>query len=282
VAIKKTSAYGILSNRDASAGNSKIVDIPDAPTIGTATAVDATNATIVYTAATSGGTATTFTALSNPGSITGTGSSPITVTGLTAATAYTFTVKAANTSGDSAYSSASNSITTLASLLAYESIATVTPSGADVTFSSIPSTFKHLQIRGIGKTTRSDASVDSMYLRFNGDTGSNYNVHTFTGNSGSVQSSSYPGTTIWGTWAMTDAQSQGNTFTPFIIDIFDYSNVNKFKTTKSLSGTERGTSGEVGMYTGLWRNTSAINSIRIFAEGNYVAGSSFALYGIRG
>jgi len=282
MAIKKPAAYSVSSNRDASAGNSKIVDIPDAPIIGTATALDATNATIVYTAATTGGTATTFTALSNPGSITATGSSPITVSGLTSATAYTFTVKAGNTSGDSPYSSASNSITTLASLLAYESIATVTPSGADVTFSSIPSTFKHLQIRGIGKTTRNDASVDSMYLRFNGDTGSSYNVHTFTGNSGSVQSSSYPGTTIWGTWAMTDAQSQANTFTPFIIDIFDYSNVNKFKTTKSFSGTERGTSGEVGMYTGLWRNTSAINSIRLFAEGNYVAGSSFALYGIRG
>lgn len=89
----------------------KVVDIPTAPTIGTATA-GAESATVAFTASTQGGPVTTFTALSNPGSITGTGTSPVTVSGLTAGTAYTFTVRGNNATGSSEYSSASNSITT--------------------------------------------------------------------------------------------------------------------------------------------------------------------------
>jgi len=164
----------------------------------------------------------------------------------------------------------------------YESIATVTPSGSDVTFSSIPSTYKHLQIRVLAKSTRSDASVDTMYLRFNGDTGSTYNVHTMTANGSSAQFSAYPGTTIWGTWDLTDAQSQANTFAASIVDILDYSDTNKYTTTKAFGGSDKNGSGGIGLFSGLWRNTAAVSSIRIFAEGNYVAGSSFALYGIKG
>jgi hypothetical protein len=86
--------------------------IPNAPTIGTATKTGATSATVTYTAASLGALGTTFTATSNPGSVTGTGSSPITVSGLTGGTNYTFTVKATNANGDSPASSASNQITT--------------------------------------------------------------------------------------------------------------------------------------------------------------------------
>lgn len=92
----------------------KVVDIPTAPTVGTATAATE-SATVEYTAATKGGPATTFTALSNPGSITGTGSSsPITVSGLTGGTAYTFTVRGSNATGSGEYSAASNSVTPIA------------------------------------------------------------------------------------------------------------------------------------------------------------------------
>ena len=85
---------------------------PDAPTIGTATAGD-TIATVPFTAPTNvGGSAiSSYTALSTPGGITASAaSSPISVTGLTNGTAYTFAVWATNTYGPSAYSAASNSV----------------------------------------------------------------------------------------------------------------------------------------------------------------------------
>lgn len=91
----------------------EISDVPDAPTIGTATAgaVDSGQVTVAYTAATIGGTATTFTATSTPGSITGTGASPITVSGLTPGTAYTFKVKGTNSTATGPESAASNAVT---------------------------------------------------------------------------------------------------------------------------------------------------------------------------
>jgi hypothetical protein len=94
--------------------------VPGAPTIGTATAISATTATVVYTAPVfdGGSVITSYTATSSPGSVTGTlsqaGSGTITVTGLSPSTSYTFTVTATNAVGTSAASAASNSITTSA------------------------------------------------------------------------------------------------------------------------------------------------------------------------
>jgi len=92
---------------------------PGAPTSVTATSTGATTANVSFTApASDGGAAiTSYTATSSPGGVTGSisqaGSGSIAMTGLTAGTAYTFTVKAINSVGTSAASSASNSVTTV-------------------------------------------------------------------------------------------------------------------------------------------------------------------------
>lgn len=87
---------------------------PGAPTIGAATLVTTTSATVAFTAPACTGTPpgiTGYQAISTPGCITATGaSSPITVTGLTAGTAYTFKVQAQNASGYGAFSGSSNSV----------------------------------------------------------------------------------------------------------------------------------------------------------------------------
>jgi len=91
---------------------------PDAPTIGTATGGD-TTASVPFTAPTNvGGSAITgYGVQSIPSGIQASGaSSPISVTGLTNGTAYTFAVWALNTYGPSAFSSVSNSVTPAASL----------------------------------------------------------------------------------------------------------------------------------------------------------------------
>lgn len=87
---------------------------PDAPTIGTATVASVTSVSVTFTAPANvgGGAITGYTVVSTPSSITGTGaSSPITVSGLTTDTAYTFKVFATNAYGPSALSAASNSAT---------------------------------------------------------------------------------------------------------------------------------------------------------------------------
>ena len=105
---------------EASSASSSVTatTVPQAPTIGAATATAVGIVTVAYTAGANGGAAvSTFTATSSPSSITGTGSSPITVSGLAQKTAYTFTVTATNANGTSAASAASASVTTFLATL---------------------------------------------------------------------------------------------------------------------------------------------------------------------
>jgi hypothetical protein len=175
------------------------------------------------------------------------------------------------------------------------SIATETIGGSSsstVTFSNVPSTYTHLQIRMISTGTRADYAIGEINIQFNGDTGNNYAYHDFYGDGaagtlytsyGTTQSSirQAPGT-FGGT-------TGGNTrFGSAIIDIFDYSDSNKYTTVRGLSaldlnGTINGLGGRVGFASGSWRNTSTVTSITITASGAspFLQYSKFALYGIK-
>ena len=266
------------------AGNTPVPDVVDAPTIGTATA-GIESATVTFTAATTGGEATSFGALSTPGSITGTSAtSPITVSGLTNGTAYTFKTYGINSSGtwSNVLSAASNSVTPTAAT-AFESIATVTLTSATstISFTSIPATYTHLQIRAISKDSRSNSN-SAFDIRLNGDSSSNYSVHNLESDGGSV----FPGGTA-NTSSIGIGNSSGgtnaNTFGVHIVDILDYTNTNKYKTVKTLGGHDQNGSGFIGLYSGNWRSTSAVTSITIIPlVANIKEYSQFALYGIKG
>ena len=118
--VSATNSRGTVRSTITLAVTSGAVTAPGAPTIGTATVISATTVSLTFTAPASNGGATidSYTATSSPGGIvivlTQSGSGTFTITGLTAATAYTFTVKAYNSAGASSASGSSNSVTTTA------------------------------------------------------------------------------------------------------------------------------------------------------------------------
>jgi hypothetical protein len=257
--------------------NQDVSTAPAVPTIGTATAGGTgTTASVAFTGVSG---AASYTATSTPGSFAATGTaSPITVSGLTTGTAYTFKVKANNPFGSSAESAASNSVTPV-DPGAFVSIATVTASGGEssLNFTSIPGTYKHLQIRGF--LLSSSGGGGSM--RFNSDTASNYTYHNMGGNGSSVFAYGTTGT-------MTNFIDTSDGTNPSVVttDIIDYASTGKFKTLKSITGYDKNAAGgSLYQFSGLWRSTTAITSVQI-GVGNFGAtfdaGTTFALYGIKG
>jgi hypothetical protein len=169
----------------------------------------------------------------------------------------------------------------------YDSIATVTVGSggsSSITFSSIPSTYQHLQVRITAKGNRSIA-IENAYVNFNGDSGSNYNNHNIYADGSTVYASANtdPGMLIY-TFAGNGGTTGSNVFGAGVVDILDYTNTNKNTTIRSLAGYDNNTQGLLGFNSGLWRNTSAITSITFTPTGGtaWLQYSSFALYGIKG
>ena len=167
---------------------------------------------------------------------------------------------------------------------AYESISTVTVGSggaATVTFSSIPATYSHLQVRAICKTTAATSNVNSIFGQFNSDTGSNYARHFLNGSGSAAGAGGAASQTsvFFGTGIEAGVTS---VFAANVIDILDYANTNKYKTTRSLSGADTNGGGFVQFMSGLWMNTAAVTSITILPNSdNFIQYSSFALYGIK-
>jgi hypothetical protein len=168
----------------------------------------------------------------------------------------------------------------------FESIATIdvgAGGASGVTFSSVPGTYKHLQVRSVSRTTRNDASVDGIYMRLNGDTSGNYSTHFIMGDGSTASVNGYANYSIMlGTFLGADAQTAANVFTASIYDILDYANTNKYKTTRSSAGYDSNSVGGISLSSGSWRSTNAVTSITLLAEGSFVQYSSFGLYGIKG
>ena len=168
----------------------------------------------------------------------------------------------------------------------FQSIATVTVGSGGtgtITFSSIPSTYKHLQIRAFGQSNRATVSFDGAQMKINGDTASNYSGHGLTGTGAAAGSGSFLGSYMQVPW-VGFGTTTGSNWGGCVIDILDYTDTNKFKTVRALGGADGNGSGYVTLASGNWRSTSAITSISFIPDGGttWSQYSSFALYGIKG
>jgi len=171
----------------------------------------------------------------------------------------------------------------LSQATAFESIATATGTGSSgtITFSSIPSTYQHLQLRVCAIADAS--SLSSFRMEINGVTSSVYSYHQLNGN----------GTAASATGGAT--QSLMLFSTPFhtshptvaIFDFHDYASTTKNKTVRAFYGNNQnvpGTSDQIiALGSGLYQQTTAISSIKIYHPSqNFTTASTFALYGIKG
>ena len=164
----------------------------------------------------------------------------------------------------------------------YELISTnlIGTATSNLQLSSIPQTYKHLQIR---ITTRSSlsSSYDNLSYYFNNDTAANYSTHSLYGTGGGVYSNAFTSNVraYWPSLLVANT-NVANNFSGGIIDILDYSSTSKHKTVRTLMGD--GSAGIIALVSSRWGSTSAITQINFETSANLMANSRFSLYGIKG
>ena len=171
-----------------------------------------------------------------------------------------------------------------ASTSSYESIATFNATGSETTFtfSSIPATYKHLQLRALYQRTTS-TQLD-VGIRLNSDTGSNYSQHSLSGD-GSAVAAAGAANNSYVAIGVGPGGGTGNYFGASIVDIIDYASTTKNKTIRSFNGADTNRAGisAIKLLSGAWYNTTAVNAITIYTFGDAMnTNTTFALYGIKG
>ncbi len=172
----------------------------------------------------------------------------------------------------------------------YESIASYTATGGEsnITFSSFPSTYASLQIRYIAKDsyTSGTAAFSLASLQFNATGGTSYADHYLKGDGSSATVGGTSSTAAIATVYGSTYGPTTSTFATGIIDILDYASTSKYKTVRGFTGANfNNTSTDFGVIlgSGLFMSTSAITSIKFLpAVSGFGAGTTFALYGIKG
>lgn len=151
---------------------------------------------------------------------------------------------------------------------------------ASVTFSSIPSTFRHLQIR---VTYHQNTSGYLYFTANNHSAAGSTSGHYLIGNGSTVISdnhTSWPGYFFNGDTGATDADGS-SVFTAAIIDALDYSQTTKAKTYRTLWGQAVSGNNNVALTSGRDASTEAVNTIKLWTGGapTFAVGSRFSLYG---
>jgi hypothetical protein len=162
--------------------------------------------------------------------------------------------------------------------LTYVPIATtaIGSAASSYTFSSIPSTYTDLiLISNLGQSINGT----TLSIQFNGDTGTNYSITELYGNGSSASSSTNSNQTS--IYLENNIAAALSVSTSIIVNVMNYSNTITNKTIISRANNTDSTTPGTNTTIGLWRSTSAINSLTIkVSSGNIITGSTFTIYGI--
>lgn len=170
-------------------------------------------------------------------------------------------------------------------MAAIEAIATtyLEADAATVTFSSIPATYEHLQLRMNVRTVRASA-LETVGIRFNGDTAGNYATFRIVGQDGTpLVGTEASQTRAYAAGQMPTTTSASPLYGAGLVEILDYANTNKNTTILFFSGELDATYPYVTFGSGLWDATAAVATILLYpanASAGFTRGSSFTLYGL--
>jgi hypothetical protein len=162
----------------------------------------------------------------------------------------------------------------------YEPIATTTASGSasSVTFSSVSGSYTDLYL--VCDVSYASLGANTGYVVIqvgNGsvDTGTNYSYTWLRGNGSSATSSRGTSAPYFDGLTAITGTNRGN----LLVNFQNYSNT----TTNKTAVYRVNDNANVNAVVGLWRSTSAINTIKIYdaSSYNFSSNSTFTLYGIK-
>jgi hypothetical protein len=160
---------------------------------------------------------------------------------------------------------------------------TLSTSASSVTFSGLGaySDYKHLQVRWVARTNRSD-TTDSLIITFNSDTATNYAWHRLIGSGSSVSSSAFTARNQIQLGILPGNNATADTYAAGVTDILDFNSADKNATVRTLSGIASSDL-FVQLSSGLWIDTAAVTSMELSPSNGteLFAGTRMSIYGVK-
>lgn len=159
---------------------------------------------------------------------------------------------------------------------------TLGTSAASIDVTGIVSGYAHLLIEVYARDDNAGAGMDNLLIRFNGDTGSNYDYQRVTGANTTVSADAAAAGTSGVIGIIVAGGSTANRFGHSNILIPNYANAANDKIASSFGGGVSGTAASsFQAFNAMvnWRSTAAINRVTLLSStGNLVTGTRVSIY----
>jgi hypothetical protein len=158
--------------------------------------------------------------------------------------------------------------------------------GADTAsfdITGIPGSYKHLKLCIVGRSTRAASVSDTVSMRFNNDSGANYDdEQTQIVGGGTFVTDVDTATAFTLMGLIPAASSAAGCAGRATVDLCGYADTTFRKSYVALWASEVDDADHrLWQSSGAWRNTSAINRVTLFPQnGNWLAGSRLTVYGL--
>jgi hypothetical protein len=155
---------------------------------------------------------------------------------------------------------------------------------ADGTFdiSGIAATYNDLLLVLEGRGTRAGAPNEDVVLRFNNDSGANYDSEVAYGSAATLAAFGAAAGTFGELGIVPGATGTAGRFGVLTATIYGYAGTTRQKSyTSDWHSDHDSTTRQTGVAGGTWRSTAAVNRVQVFGEvtAALLAGSRLRLYG---